>query len=120
ARYTRPLERTVNLRPVSLNAEAVGSGSTREVYLTAAIVNNGSITASAVSVRFMRGDTQIGTDQVIPRLAGGAVPRLVRLRWPNPPTGSQEITVLVDPLHTVAETDEADNTLRRSVLIPSP
>jgi hypothetical protein len=120
ARYTRPLERTVNLRPVSVNAEAVGSGSTREVYLTAAIVNNGSITASAVSVRFMRGDTQIGTDQVIPRLAGGAVPRLVRLRWPSPPTGSQEITVLVDPLHTVAETDEADNTLRRSVLIPSP
>lgn len=53
-------------------------------------------------------------------MAGGAVPRLVRLRWPSPPTGSQEITVLVDPLHTVAETDEADNTLRRSVLIPSP
>ncbi len=71
ARSTRSLERTVNLRPVSVRADVVGSGSTREVYLTAGIVNNGSITASGVSVRFMLGGTQIGTDQVIPAWPAG-------------------------------------------------
>lgn len=126
--YVSSLPHTVNLRPARLTAQPVEPavpGEPVDVLLTAAVLNNGSVTAGGpVRVRLYDGDpdlggAQIGTEQVIERLAGGAVPRLVQVNWEDAPSGVWDVVVVVDPANVVAETDEQDNRLLGRVSVPA-
>ena len=127
-RYVSGLPRTVNLRPVRLVGEYAvqdSVGGANALVLTAAVLNNGEVTAGGdVRVRFYLGDpdlggTQIGSDQFIRGLAGGAIPRLVQVNWEDAPSGVWDVVVVVDPANVVAETDEQDNRLLGRVSVPA-
>lgn len=128
ARFAGSLPRTVNLRPVRLVGEYAvqdSVGGANALVLTAAVLNNGEVTAGGdVRVRFYLGDpdlggTQIGSDQFIRGLAGGAIPRLVQVNWEDAPSGVWDVVVVVDPANVVAETDEQDNRLLGRVSVPA-
>ncbi len=112
--YVAQLEHTANLRPISARS-ALGVPTAGEraggVYLEAAIVNNGSTSATGVRVQFWDGNALVA-QTTIPVLSGGAVPRVVRVPLPaGAVIFPKELSVVVDPNSLVPETDESDNSL---------
>lgn len=126
ADYTALLSATVNLSPARLWTDPPAPSSSGEpltLTLYARIVNNGNISTDApVLVRFYHGDphqdgAQVGADQVVPVLDGCASSATAQVVWSNVLPGPYSIYVVVDPLDTVAESDEADNTYSAPVVV---
>ena len=126
AAYTAPLNATVNLSPVSLWTDpstSVSSSETITFTLYAQVVNNGNIGAFAPTlVRFYEGNpeqggVQIGSDQTVPVLGGCASSATVEVTWSNVAPGSHTIYVVVDPLNSVDESNELDNTYSATVSV---
>jgi hypothetical protein len=126
ATYTAALSATVNLFPVKLWHEppVLFSPSEPVTYtLYAQVANNGNVGTSTTTIaRFYEGDpgqggVQIGSDQVIPTLGGCASSATVEVTWSNVPPGAHTAYVVVDPLNSVTEDNESDNTLSSRVLV---
>jgi len=126
AAYTAPLDATVNLSPVRLWTDpstSVSSSETVTFTLYAQVVNNGNMGTSAPTlVRFYEGNpeqggVQIGSGQVVPVLDGCASSATAEVTWSNVAPGSHTIYVVVDPLNSVDESNELDNTYSATVSV---
>ena len=120
--YVAPLEEvnlTVAASDLHLSEPTPLAGD--EVTVSAAVHNYSGAAASNVLVRLFDGDpiaggVQLGSDQVIPQLLPGEAV-LVSASW-IALHGQQTLTVVVDPLQQIDETDETDNLALLSVFVP--
>ena len=126
AAYTANVSAMVNLSPVRLwtdPAMPFSSGEPITLTLHAQVANNGNTSAPTATVaRFYDGDpnqdgVQIGSDQTIPALGGCASSTTVTVSWSDVSTGVHAAYVVVDPLDSVMEDDESDNTISSCILI---
>jgi len=117
---------TVNLYAWKLWAEPASPFSLPlkdPIRIYATIANNGNVeTRNAVAVRFYdnnpdSGDAQIGETQYIAPLDGGAGLATVSVPWSPASAGTYHLHVRVDPLNSIAETNEGDNTATISVVV---
>ena len=114
---------TINLMPVRLVAAAPAAQPGVETTLLATIVNNGEMpTTVPVVVRVYDGDpdgggTQIGEARHAAPLDGGAGMAIVSVPWTPSEAKDYALYVRVDPLDSIHETDEDDNTLAASVSV---
>jgi hypothetical protein len=121
AAYTAQVTPNVNLTPFKIWLDS----SQTPRALVASVSNNGNIELPATTmVRFYKGDpekggVQIGSDQLLPPLNGCADTASVRTPWASAVPGTTSIWVVVDPGNLVAESNEADNRMSASVVVPS-
>jgi hypothetical protein len=121
AAYTAHVTPNVNLTPLKVWVDS----SQAPLELVASVSNNGNIELQATTVvRFYDGDpaiggVQIGSDQLLPPLNGCAGAASVRTPWTNATPGTVTVWVVVDPQNAVTESDEADNRMSASVVVPS-
>jgi hypothetical protein len=121
ASYTARVTPYVNLTPWKVWVDS----SQTPVELVASVSNNGNVELPANTVvRFYDGDpqnggVQIGSDQLLPPLNGCADTALVRTPWTDATPGTATIWVVVDPQNAVTESDEGDNQMSASVVVPS-
>ena len=88
----------------------------KETTLTATVVNEGDADAAGVVVRFRDGDAVIGTSAPVSIPAGGET--TVSVRWDTRALkGDHVVTAVVDPANAVAESDESDNRLARTISV---
>jgi uncharacterized repeat protein (TIGR01451 family) len=92
------------------------------VYAT--IVNNGNADAGATIVQFVDatdgGATPIGEKQDIEAIPAGGSSTVQVTYSPTSGPGERVIQVVVDPGNAITETDELDNTVKKSVRIQPP
>jgi len=121
AAYTAHVTPYVNLTPLKVWVDS----SQTPLAVVASVSNNGNIEFPATTVvRFYNGDpekggVQIGSDRLLPPLNGCADTASVRTPWTNAVPGTTTIWVVVDPGNVVTESDEADNRMSASVVVPS-
>ncbi|HSE09091.1 MAG TPA: CARDB domain-containing protein [Nocardioidaceae bacterium] len=102
-----------NLRPTDLEAT---QGKPKETALSATVANDGSADATDVVVRFLDGDSVIATSEPVDLAAGGT--KAVTVTWDTRGVkGDRTVKAVVDPADTVAESDETDNTLVRTITV---
>lgn len=88
----------------------------KPAVLTASVVNSGQAPAPAVVVAFYVGDTLIGQTAPVDIASGETTD--VSVSWDVPrTTGQHDITAVVDPGNSVVESDEANNSITRTVTI---
>lgn len=81
------------------------------------MANNGNVAMpAAAQLRFYIGDPAhggipIGPDQLLPVMNGCGRTEELAITWNNAPKGTTTVWVVVDPLYTIAESDESDNRL---------
>jgi hypothetical protein len=118
--YNASVKPYVNLTPVKVRVES----NPPSVTLVASVANNGNVELPATAVvRFYDGDpgnggVQIGSDQLLPPLNGCANTASVRTPWTNATPGTATVRVVVDPQNAVTESDEGDNRMSASVVVP--
>ncbi len=102
-----------DLRPTDLAAEQAKPKATR---LTATVVNEGDALATGVVLRFEDGGEPIATSDPVDLAAGESA--TVTVTWDTRTVkGDQKVSVIADPGDVVAESDEADNTLTRTIAV---
>ncbi len=121
ADYVAPIAGTVDLRPVELAttpAAPFSTGAPVNIVLTARVANQGNRVTipggQPILVRFYNGGALLGS-QTIPDLAGCGETATVSLAWNNVPPGQYNVEVRVDPLNAIAESNEGNNVLSRTV-----
>jgi len=118
--YVAPLDESSDLTVKSVSLSNEFPLSNEDVMITAVINNLGGIGAQNVLVRFYDGDpsygVQLGGDQSIPALLPG-MNVSVTTGW-FATSGTHELYVIVDPLNTEAESNEANNVMIRTVSVP--
>jgi subtilase family serine protease len=93
------------------------------VYITAVIYNARENTASNVVVRFYDGDPntggiQIAGDQIIPSIRGGGTGQTDWISYDTSgKSGRHTVYLVVDPMNTIEETDELNNTAINSFTV---
>ena len=108
-----PPERRPDLRPTDL---AASQDRPKQTRLTATVVNEGDADAAGLEVRFLDGESVVGTSAPVDVPAGET--RTVSVLWDTRHVkGDRRISAVADPANTVAESDESDNTLVRTVTI---
>ncbi len=118
--YRAPLATKADLvvKPLVLSKDNPLPGD--NVTFSADIRNLGGIEAKNVLVRFYDGDPatgiQIGSDQVIPSLLPSGTVTLTA-QW-LATSGTHMLNVIVDPLNTIDESDETNNTASETVVVP--
>jgi parallel beta-helix repeat protein len=101
---------TLAMAPVSIN----------QVVLGATIHNIGGIDANNIIIQFYEGDpgaggVQIGPDQTISNIPAGSAGN-AKVSWDiTHKTGTYDIYVIIDPLNTIAETNESNNQAYKSI-----
>ncbi len=102
-----------NLRPTDLEAT---QGKPKETGLSATVANEGAADAKDVVVRFLDGEDVIATSDPVDLAAGGS--KKVTVTWDTRGVkGDRKVKAVVDPADTVAESDESDNSLVRTINI---
>lgn len=102
-----------DLRPTDL---AATQAKPKVTTLTATVVNEGDADASGVVVRFRDGSTVIGTSAPVSIAAGADT--TVSVTWDTRSLkGDHLVTAVADPADVVAESDESDNELARTVTV---
>ncbi len=93
--------------------------------LAVEIANSGNIsTGQPVTVRFYtgkpgQGGTRIGETQLSAFLSGCGAKTIARVQWPDLDPGVAQVWAEVDPDNLVPETDEHDNLVSGTIVIPS-
>jgi hypothetical protein len=99
---------------LSIVAPAIGDS----VTLTATVHNIGSVVANDAAVRFLVDGVQVGADQTVAAVAveGTGTASVV---WDTTglPAGAHTVTVEVDPVNTIAESNEANNAASKPVTL---
>jgi hypothetical protein len=86
--------------------------------ITAAIHNAGALAASGVAVRFAVDGKQVGSDQTIASIPdGGMGTASVPWSLTKVSKGDHTVTVTVDPLDAIVESNEANNSASRTVTV---
>lgn len=89
----------------------------KETVLTATVANNGTAPTRNVVVRFLDGTTVLGESAPIAYLPAGGTAD-ASFTWSTKGIkGSHMITAIVDPANAIAESNEDNNTLQRSLPI---
>jgi hypothetical protein len=102
-----------NLTPTDL---AASQSKAKQVTLTATISNPSSVPAQGVVVQLLDGGTVIATTAPVSVAAGGSTN--VSVAWATSGVkGERTITAVVDPGNAIAESDETDNRLTRTIAI---
>ncbi len=125
AAYTSRVVPTVNLAPVKIwtdPAAPFSSGQPVTLTLYVQVVNNGHIATEApVTVNVYEGSPEegalIGTVPLPSGLDGCGTWGVVTVVWPNVSPGAHPVFVVVDPADIVAESDESDNMLAKTVMV---
>ncbi|MGH3329799.1 MAG: CARDB domain-containing protein [Nocardioidaceae bacterium] len=106
-------EKKPNLRPTDL---AASQDRPKETSLSATVANDGDAPASGVVVRFDDGGSLIATTDPVDIAAGESV--TVSAAWDTRQVkGDRKVSALADPQDVVAENDESDNTLTRTITV---
>lgn len=92
-------------------------GSGNDQVVTAIVHNLGNATALNVQVRFTVDGAQVGTVQTIQSLAPGAYTKAIVVWNTNGQNGQHTVTATADPLNTIAESNETNNTGSRMVTV---
>jgi hypothetical protein len=128
AAYTARMAPAVNLHPLRVWAETAQlppPGKPMTLTLVAELANSGNIsTGRPVTVRFYKGNpdqggTLIGETQFNASLNGCGAKTTARVRWPNLDPGVVQVWAEVDPDDVVPETDEHDNLISGTIVIPA-
>jgi len=91
----------------------------KQTVLTVTVTNGGLADAANVVVRFRDGSTTIATSAPIATLARGGSAQ-VSVTWNTRSIhGNRVISAIVDPDNTVAESNESNNTVQRTITISS-
>lgn len=104
--------RLVDLLPLDIDFNNTFPGENETITINATILNNGSVPVSNTLVQFFDGQcgvgTQINGNVTIPLLAGKSN-MTVSVNYTASPVGPHNISVCVDPLNTIDETNELNN-----------
>ncbi|HEX8305649.1 MAG TPA: CARDB domain-containing protein [Jatrophihabitans sp.] len=102
-----------NLTPTSLSA---AQPTPKQTVLTAAVSNPSGVPATEVVVQFLDGTTPVGTSAPVNVGPGATVD--VSVRWNTTAVkGDRSITAVVDPANAIAESNESDNRLTRTITV---
>jgi len=102
-----------NLTPTDLVAMQTKS---KQTTLTVTVSNPSTVAAQGVAVQLLDGGTVIGTSAPVTVPAGETTN--VSVAWSTTGIkGDRSITAVVDPANTVAESNEADNRLARTITV---
>lgn len=128
AGYTAVLPNEIDLYPHSVTVSPplpFSQGEPVTVTVQAHIANSGNLAqpTTNVLVRFydghpQQGGQQVGADQVV-TLAGCGDWTVVTAVWPNLLPGTYQAFVTVDPIGSIAETNEGNNTASGIILVPT-
>lgn len=123
--YAAKVPSQTDFYPVEFTAETVvASGGTEAsaLTLTARIANSGNVAdRHSAIVRFYDGNpnlsgTQIGPDQAV-QLAGCGQNTEVSVQWDNPQQGERNLFVVVEPLRSGRELNNANNMLNTTITV---
>jgi hypothetical protein len=92
---------------LTIRSASLSSSSRRSVTDTVRIVNNGGTTANGVQVQVIDGRNQVALTSPITLHAGESATQSVT--WTVKSGGTHDITSVIDPANTVAESNEGDN-----------
>lgn len=100
---------TANLR----FAKASLSAKKRAVTDTVTVVNNGTKVAKGVRVKVLDGSRTVGTTSAVTLQPGQRVTQ--KVSWTATGAGKHTVTSIVDPANVVAESNEGDNKVIRTI-----
>ena len=113
----KPVDLEINSEDISFSTNRPEKGET--VVITARVHNVGTEGLTNVAVRFSANGVQLGTDQVIASLAGGAFAE-VSVNAAFADQGARVIGVWVDPTNAIVELDEKNNKASRILTVGYP
>jgi plastocyanin len=103
-----PAVTNVALSGLDLSRNAVGN-----LVATLTLRNTGNRAVSGVSTQVLDGSKQVGLTAPVDLAAGAS--KTLTVVWKPTGTRSHTVTAVADPQNTVAESDESDNKLQRTI-----
>jgi hypothetical protein len=100
---------------LAFSSVTLSSGANRQVTDTMKITNKGDKAASGVRTRVLAGSTVVGTTPTV-RIAPGATVTQ-KITYTASSKGVKTITSVIDPLNAVAESNENDNKVVKTVTV---
>jgi len=102
-----------NLKPTDLVAS---QPAPRQTVLTVTVANPGAAPATGVVVQLFDGTTSLGKTAAVDLAAGAS--KQVSLTWDTRGIkGDRQVKAVVDPAGVIAESDETDNSLTRTITV---
>jgi len=126
AAYTSRVPPVVNLTPVKIwtdPAVPFSSGESVTLTLYVQVANSGHISTDVpVAVSIYDGNPDeggefIGTGQISSGLDGCGTWGLATVVWPGVSPGAYQVYVVIDPVQHIAESDESDNILTKTIVV---
>ena len=109
--YQKPRpDLTASSSDITASASRIVLG--KRVKITAVVHNVGNATAQDVVARFRLGVLPLGKDQNIGDIPAGGT-AIATVNWTPTTTGTKYINLIIDPKNKIAESNEANNRIRR-------